>query len=514
MIANLLRGSALLVLAPTAAAQVFSAPDVVATAHTGVWRLATGDLDADGDVDFVTSGSSGGVASTAAVRAYFNDGTGAFSAPVAVWSTSGASAQDVELLDSDGDGDLDVVFLAGDELLHVRNLGNGTFTTASVLSSNLIALDPTRIEVGDVDSDGFDDVVLLDEGFTGRILWFRCDGAGGFGPATAVDLAAGDVSAAALADFDGDGHVDLAAARTVGPYVHIYRGGTNGFGPAQDSGLPPLYYPDSLVAADLDGDGDVDLAVSADGTAYGNRATWYENDGAGQFAPTAELEIPFSPALAMTAADLSGDGVSDLVWSDASEVRWRSVGPATVSGPRPILATGFAPNIGAADFDGDGDTDILAGGNTMLVLLARNIGSVATAYCAPAVEHSGSVPAGMDTAGSVVLANDSLTLRAYSLPSSPQESVGFFLASRTPGQIAGVGGTPGTLCLGGSILRLNGPGQVKVTTNGAFDVTVQPSTFPASARPAVGETWYFQCWFRDSVLSTANLTHGISVTFQ
>ena len=56
----------------------------------------------------------------------------------------------------------------------------------------------------------------------------------------------------------------------------------------------------------------------------------------------------------------------------------------------------------------------------------------------------------MVASGSTSAAANSLTIGAQDLPNN---SFGFFLASRTQGLVAGPGGSQGTLCLGGAIGR-------------------------------------------------------------
>ena len=81
------------------------------------------------------------------------------------------------------------------------------------------------------------------------------------------------------------------------------------------------------------------------------------------------------------------------------------------------------------------------------------------------------------------------------------------------------GGSAGNPCLGGSIGRYVGPGQIKnAGTTGAFSLTLdltqvpQPTGFVAIAG---GETWRFQTWHRDAVggSTTSNFTNGLEIDF-
>src|SRR6185503_12178515 len=104
--------------------------------------------------------------------------------------------------------------------------GDGTFAAPTILETGPL---PFRLLTGDVNGDGFIDLVALDIvwwlGASAEVAVFLGQGDGTFAPLarvpvgpTAYDLAAGDVN--------GDGHLDLAVARLGGysndfPYEHF-----------------------------------------------------------------------------------------------------------------------------------------------------------------------------------------------------------------------------------------------------------------------------------------------------
>lgn len=134
--------------------------------------------------------------------------------------------------------------------------------------------------------------------------------------------------------------------------------------------------------------------------------------------------------------------------------------------------------------------------------------------CDP-VPNSTGLPAVLFASGSHVLVDNLLRVRAQGLPPN---AVGYFLASRTLGNVLMAGGSQGTLCLGGAIGRLNGPGQAQSGGPcGLFDLNLdltlmpQPTGFVAVV---MGETWSFQCWYRDANPTiTSNFSDAVSVTF-
>ena len=81
------------------------------------------------------------------------------------------------------------------------------------------------------------------------------------------------------------------------------------------------------------------------------------------------------------------------------------------------------------------------------------------------------------------------------------------------------GGSQGVLCLGGSIGRYVGPGQIKNTgAIGAFSLALDLTQTPTPigfVAIAAGETWHFTTWHRDAVggVATSNFTNGLSIAF-
>ncbi len=135
-------------------------------------------------------------------------------------------------------------------------------------------------------------------------------------------------------------------------------------------------------------------------------------------------------------------------------------------------------------------------------------------YCSPAVANSSGGPATIDALGSNAVASNDFTLAVEGLP---QSSFGYFLNSMTTDMVPMVGGSQGTLCLGGSIGRFLQQIQNSGTT-GSFSIDVDLSAMPqpnGAVMVTAGETWNFQAWFRDAnPTPTSNLSDAISVTFQ
>ena len=142
-------------------------------------------------------------------------------------------------------------------------------------------------------------------------------------------------------------------------------------------------------------------------------------------------------------------------------------------------------------------------------------GNIGTNYCTAVANSTGST-GDISATGSTIAANNDVTLMASALPNN---AFGFFLTSMTQGFIANPGGSTGNLCLGGSIGRYVGPGQVQNTgTVGSFSLVLNLNQTPSPTgfvAISTGQTWNFQAWHRDQIAGTAtsNFTDGLEISF-
>lgn len=192
------------------------------------------------------------------------------------------------------------------------------------------------------------------------------------------------------------------------------------------------------------------------------------------------------------------------------------------------LGTTAADAAYALAFDGSGR--VFVAGVTQGGLGGANAGSVdgwcaryeggpgSTRYCTPAASNSTGQPTSLTATGSHSASTNQLTLSASRLPLN---SFGFFLTSRIQGLVTGAGGSQGDLCLGGTIGRYVGAGQVRNSgAAGTFALLLDLTRTPAATAfvsIGAGETWHFQAWFRDvgpGGQASSNFSDALSILFQ
>lgn len=355
----------------------------------------------------------------AAPQAWFADKTREWN--VDFQNESGASSKlympevmgaGVALFDADGDGDLDLFFVDGNDSLpnsrgsgaHVDRLyenriaqgaGFVDVTAGSGLSDPDYGM---GVAVGDFDDDGDLDLVVTE--YEGLKL-FRNDGRAHFQDVTAefgLDVR-GWCTSAAFLDYDRDGWLDLYVARYVkydpGMRCTSKAGKPDYCGPLASPPLSDVLLHNEggarmrdvseaagisavraaglgVVCADFDGDGWVDVYVAND--AYANQLWRNRHDGSFQdvaFAQGVALNMSghAEAGMGVVAADLDGEGSLDLFVTHLDEESnilflnrgegrgFRDATGRSGTGPSSVPLTGFG--VVACDLELDGDLDLV-----------------------------------------------------------------------------------------------------------------------------------------------------------
>ncbi len=200
------------------------------------------------------------------------------------------------------------------------------------------------------------------------------------------------------------------------------------------------------------------------------------------------------------------DVSNGLDWTPVSLTQADFIAAGLVPGP--AMDMRFTVN------DGDAQSIVEAGLDAFYVGYVE-CGGPGSNYCSPANPNSTGAPGTIRASGSSVATDNDLTLTSESLPSN---SVGYFLTSRTQGFVGNAGSSVGNLCVLGSIGRYTGS-VLSAGPGGTFSLVLDLTNTPQPlgfVSVASGDTWNYQCWYRDSLLGspTSNFTDAVSVTFQ
>lgn len=232
-----------------------------------VGSLAVGDFNEDGKADLVVSTTAGSQVSIVLL----GNGDGTFSQQPPIPNSFGFLR--AKVADLNGDGHQDLVFGENGNISVSLGKGDGTFTAAAQLLSPAVpsAGEYFGIAIADFNGDTHLDIVASDlgGGGPGKLVFYSGNGDGTFGAPTSVTLAAGPPTSLSSGDFDGDGSQDLLIGFPNSAIIYLGNGnGTFNFA------NPNFIYTSqfvgttggvSVIATDLQHDGKLD-AISADFT--------------------------------------------------------------------------------------------------------------------------------------------------------------------------------------------------------------------------------------------------------
>jgi hypothetical protein len=334
---------------------------------------AISDVDSDGDLDIFISGESDfGFIS----QLFLNQGNNVYTTNqiVPFIKVKNSSA---EFFDADGDGDQDLIVIGTNSSLIATstiylNDGNGNFTVD--MANTIEPLTNGDIAIGDLNSDGFLDIIIAGSNGTRVTKMYMNNGTGIFSlvsPDPFTGISSGDLS---LADVDNDSDLDLFTTgyqqTGINNTAKLYlNDGTGIFSLNTGS----TFYPvdaSSNDFGDIDDDGDLDLIVT--GRASGNlpTTTIYINDGTGTFSLDLINAIENVNFGSVKFADFDNDGDQDIIICGRKEdlsyttllYSNNGIGQlSVVSGL--VLAPVSSSDIVVADLNNDSKIDIVLLGN-------------------------------------------------------------------------------------------------------------------------------------------------------
>lgn len=330
------------------------------------------DMNNDGWLDYVRDTYS-------TIAIHYNNG-GSFNANGVVLNSPNCGSNDFVVVDINNDGLLDIVRSAlaqGRKTHYWLQTQPGVFTGPTEFgwdsgggaygATNVVGY-PQRVAAGDVNGDGFSDIIVGTNGIS--MLYLNQSGTGFIdGPA----LLPGPMLCCELADIDNDGDLDFIYGEMGRGFV-AKNNGQGAFSISGGLGTNGVRHA-CVDVGDLNGDGFVDIVFGHSGNGGPPLVHW--NNGNGQFFTSTPLGSRIENVYTIDVADMNGDGHLDVICGD--DAVFFQYLPAQLfmndgtGGFSHVVSVGGSPHQGfwqapiwgtTGDIDNDGDIDYVGTSNS------------------------------------------------------------------------------------------------------------------------------------------------------
>lgn len=326
--------------------------------ESGSGLLIAGDFNGDDHLDLAVSASS---RDSSSVLILANDGHGHFTQATSSHPEGGPFVDDWVAGDFDQDGNMDLAAVNAKGTSLLFNQGEERLDQGQLLVAGVVQ---RALTTGDYDLDGDTDIATAggtvdpdrESDFPDTVAVWLNDGRGSFVRASSIETEEVSFSVAS-ADFNEDGHVDLAASHFGGSLSILINDGRGNFELGRRK--TRNHQIGRLEAGDFNNDGAVDLAY----THWEGAINIWINDHNGNFDHQAN-QLPGEIYWQLEAGDLDSDGDLDLATAETPRTIYgllnKGDGHFATSAlvNLPITARTLVLTMG--DFNSDYDLDLAA----------------------------------------------------------------------------------------------------------------------------------------------------------
>jgi hypothetical protein len=326
------------------------------SATSGPWAVTTGLVNADSFVDIVVADNDAG-----AVRLYLGVGNGQFQPGIVVYRVASHRFRSVRLADFDGDGRLDIVsansLRPGGSVLWFRNTGNMSNFVMGVVAQNIGF--PVGVAVGDFNGDGSPDVVVAQRDDNAVVLYINNMNGASFSAVWNSTVQVGTLFMN-LADVTGDGLLDMVVASRLDNRFVLYRRlNVSGFSFNTTNVSSSSLDARAVAIADFDRDGLLDVAAVSN---FDSKVSVFKNLGGGLSWSELVVSSTLVNPVAIAVADVDNDGLPELFVSatnGGSLAMFRNSNNGQTFTQTSLASSGDGRALDVADLDGDGKTDVV-----------------------------------------------------------------------------------------------------------------------------------------------------------